>query len=261
MFLRHMNRALVGTMLEVGAGRRALEDFTGLLDGSPRPQAGRTAPAHGLALARVSYGERARRGLPERVTTPSPSRTGAAPMLDGERDAERAADQRRRDRGRGPSGDEARAGRARGRAAGGDRARRQPLGDGPLDHDAQAAVGGRGALLRRHGRLRDRRHAGRLREAREPRGGRGLRDRPGGRGDQPRREPRRRHHLLGHGGRGARGGGAGPAGDRRLPAVGGAGARLSLRRRLRLRRGGRRSSRGWWSASRRCRCRPGRCST
>ncbi len=57
MFLRHMNRALVGTMLEVGAGRRALTDFTGLLDGSPRPHAGRTAPAHGLALARVSYSE------------------------------------------------------------------------------------------------------------------------------------------------------------------------------------------------------------
>jgi tRNA pseudouridine38-40 synthase len=57
MFLRHMNRALVGTMLEVGAGRRALEDFTDLLAGGERPHAGRTAPAHGLALARVSYGE------------------------------------------------------------------------------------------------------------------------------------------------------------------------------------------------------------
>jgi tRNA pseudouridine38-40 synthase len=57
MFLRHMNRALVGTMLEVGAGRRALEDFTGLLAGGERSQAGRTAPAHGLALARVCYGE------------------------------------------------------------------------------------------------------------------------------------------------------------------------------------------------------------
>jgi tRNA pseudouridine38-40 synthase len=64
MFLRHMNRALVGTMLEVGAGRRALADFTGLLDGSPRPQAGRTAPAHGLALARVSYGEEGRAQAP-----------------------------------------------------------------------------------------------------------------------------------------------------------------------------------------------------
>jgi len=56
MFLRHMNRVLVGTMLEVAAGRRALEDFTGLLDGGARSLSGRTAPAHGLALARVSYG-------------------------------------------------------------------------------------------------------------------------------------------------------------------------------------------------------------
>ena len=47
-----------------------------------------------------------------------------------------------------------------------DRARRQPLGDGALDHDAPAAVGGGGAVRRRHGRLRDRRHAGRLRAAR-----------------------------------------------------------------------------------------------
>jgi tRNA pseudouridine38-40 synthase len=55
MFLRHMNRALVGTMLEVASGRRTLEDFSGLLDGGERAQAGRTAPAHGLALACVSY--------------------------------------------------------------------------------------------------------------------------------------------------------------------------------------------------------------
>jgi tRNA pseudouridine38-40 synthase len=55
-FLRHMNRVLVGTMLEVAAGRRMLEDFRGLLDGGIRSQAGKTAPAHGLALARVDYG-------------------------------------------------------------------------------------------------------------------------------------------------------------------------------------------------------------
>jgi tRNA pseudouridine38-40 synthase len=54
-FLRHMNRVLVGTMLEVAAGRRSFEEFTVLLAGLPRAQAGRTAPAHGLALARVSY--------------------------------------------------------------------------------------------------------------------------------------------------------------------------------------------------------------
>jgi len=54
-FLRHMNRVLVGTMLEVARGVRPLEEFAGLLDGSPRARAGRTAPAHGLALARVRY--------------------------------------------------------------------------------------------------------------------------------------------------------------------------------------------------------------
>ncbi len=55
MFLRHMNRVLVGTMLDVAGGVRTLEEFQALLDGRPRAHAGRTAPAHGLALARVSY--------------------------------------------------------------------------------------------------------------------------------------------------------------------------------------------------------------
>jgi len=54
-FMRHMNRALVGTMLEVAGGRRSVEDFAALLDGRPRADAGPTAPAHGLYLASVSY--------------------------------------------------------------------------------------------------------------------------------------------------------------------------------------------------------------
>jgi tRNA pseudouridine38-40 synthase len=58
-FMRHMNRVLVGTMLEVADGRRSLEQFRELLDGRPRSQAGPTAPAHGLYLAGVGYeGER-----------------------------------------------------------------------------------------------------------------------------------------------------------------------------------------------------------
>jgi tRNA pseudouridine38-40 synthase len=54
-FLRHMNRVLVGTMLEVAAGRRELAEFASLLEGRPRAHAGSTAPAHGLALACVNY--------------------------------------------------------------------------------------------------------------------------------------------------------------------------------------------------------------
>jgi tRNA pseudouridine38-40 synthase len=54
-FMRQMNRILVGTMLEVAAGRRTLEAFVALLDGAPRRHAGQTAPPHGLALAAVGY--------------------------------------------------------------------------------------------------------------------------------------------------------------------------------------------------------------
>jgi tRNA pseudouridine38-40 synthase len=54
-FMRNMVRVLVGTMLEVAAGRRALADFEALLRGAPRERAGDTARSHGLHLAAVSY--------------------------------------------------------------------------------------------------------------------------------------------------------------------------------------------------------------
>jgi tRNA pseudouridine38-40 synthase len=57
-FMRHMNRALVGTMLDVARGRLSAGDFAQLLDGAPRRAAGQTAPAHGLYFAGAGYGGR-----------------------------------------------------------------------------------------------------------------------------------------------------------------------------------------------------------
>jgi tRNA pseudouridine38-40 synthase len=54
-FLRGMVRALVGTLLEVGRGKRPLEDFARLLGGGERADAGPNAPAQGLELRRVLY--------------------------------------------------------------------------------------------------------------------------------------------------------------------------------------------------------------
>jgi tRNA pseudouridine38-40 synthase len=55
-FMRHMNRVLVGTMLEVARGHRSLGSFVDLLHGRPRSNAGPTAPPYALYLAGVGYG-------------------------------------------------------------------------------------------------------------------------------------------------------------------------------------------------------------
>ena len=56
-FMRSQVRVLVGTMLEIGGGRRGLDDLEALLAGAPREAAGETAPPHGLYLERVRYGD------------------------------------------------------------------------------------------------------------------------------------------------------------------------------------------------------------
>jgi tRNA pseudouridine38-40 synthase len=56
-FLRHMVRALVGTLLLVGQQRLSPAEFAQILDSRERRQAGPTAAAHGLMLMAVGYSE------------------------------------------------------------------------------------------------------------------------------------------------------------------------------------------------------------
>ena len=54
-FLRHMVRAIVGTLVDIGRGRYPPARMTALLEDGSRSDAGATAPAQGLFLVRVDY--------------------------------------------------------------------------------------------------------------------------------------------------------------------------------------------------------------
>jgi tRNA pseudouridine38-40 synthase len=54
-FLHHMVRNMVGTLIEMGAGRMSSREFRELFHKRDRRLAGFTAPAHGLVLMKVRY--------------------------------------------------------------------------------------------------------------------------------------------------------------------------------------------------------------
>jgi tRNA pseudouridine38-40 synthase len=54
-FLRHMIRAIVGTLVEIGAGRVKADAVDEILASRDRQHAGPTAPARGLMLVAVYY--------------------------------------------------------------------------------------------------------------------------------------------------------------------------------------------------------------
>jgi tRNA pseudouridine38-40 synthase len=54
-FLKHMVRAIVGTLVEVGHAKRTPNSLQDVLSAKNRKAAGRTAPPHGLFLVRVDY--------------------------------------------------------------------------------------------------------------------------------------------------------------------------------------------------------------
>ena len=69
-FLRGMVRNIVGTLMEVGTGKRDPDDILAIIKSKDRRQAGFSAPAQGLCLLRVRYGERREYARHRRVAAP-----------------------------------------------------------------------------------------------------------------------------------------------------------------------------------------------
>jgi tRNA pseudouridine38-40 synthase len=54
-FLRNMVRAIVGTLVQIGQGKRSVESFSEIIEAKDRTLAGESAPAKGLFLTKVEY--------------------------------------------------------------------------------------------------------------------------------------------------------------------------------------------------------------
>jgi tRNA pseudouridine38-40 synthase len=54
-FLKQMVRAIVGTLVEVGKGKKSATEFQGIMESKDRKKAGPTAPARGLFLKEIRY--------------------------------------------------------------------------------------------------------------------------------------------------------------------------------------------------------------
>ncbi len=59
-FLKQMVRSMVGTLVEVGRGRRTASSISATIEAGDRRQAGQTAPAAGLSLVEIFYEDRSR---------------------------------------------------------------------------------------------------------------------------------------------------------------------------------------------------------
>jgi tRNA pseudouridine38-40 synthase len=62
-FLYKMCRGIVGTLVQVGEGKIRPDEIPGILESRDRRVAGMTAPAHGLYLWKVHYGQKPERAV------------------------------------------------------------------------------------------------------------------------------------------------------------------------------------------------------
>jgi tRNA pseudouridine38-40 synthase len=75
-FLRRMVRSIVALLIEAGRGRIGPEEVDRLLTGTGRALDGRAAPARGLTLERIAYGDSRSSSIQPKTTRRTRKRTG-----------------------------------------------------------------------------------------------------------------------------------------------------------------------------------------